>query len=53
MVIEAVTVPEEVLDSFRGRKLFRKTYEKDTLEVVTASRDNAIIITEYILEREP
>ena len=54
MVIEAVTEPDEVLASFRGRTLFRKAYEKDTLEVVTREEDNTIIIiTEYILEREP
>jgi hypothetical protein len=52
MVVNTVTVPDEVEDSFKNRKLYRKKFETDTLEVVTISEDNkVIIITEYILDQ--
>jgi hypothetical protein len=54
MVREAISSPDQVLDSHKGRKLYQKAYEADTLEVVGVQEDNKIIIiTEYMLGQQP
>ena len=54
MIVETVNSPEEVHNSYRERKLYRKTYETDTLEVVVFEADNkVVIITAYILGQQP
>jgi hypothetical protein len=54
MVTETVSAPDAILDSHKGRKLYRKHYEADTLEVVAVQEDNKIVvITQYILGKEP
>lgn len=54
MVVEAVSSPDQVVASYRGRLLYRKALEADTLEVVVKEEDNKlIIITQYFLEPEP
>lgn len=54
MVIAAITLPDQVIDSYHRRKLYRKGYERDTLEVVAKEEENKlIIITAYILGLEP
>ncbi len=52
MVIEAIENPEEALESYKGRKLFQRNYQKEVLEVVTIEESGKIIIiTEYFLEK--
>ncbi|OGG13649.1 hypothetical protein A2773_06260 [Candidatus Gottesmanbacteria bacterium RIFCSPHIGHO2_01_FULL_39_10] len=49
-IIETVRNPEEILDSFKGRKLTRKQFGNKILEVVTTAEGlNTIIITQYYL----
>lgn len=51
MVVETVRHPDEVLDSFRGRQLFRRAYNGLMLEVVVVREDNRhVIVTEYFYE---
>lgn len=51
MAQETVASPDQVLNSFRSRKLFQKTYNGETLEVVVVEEDNKLaIITQYFLE---
>lgn len=52
-IIETVTSPEEVLESFRGWKLHRKRFSDKILEVVTITEGARItIITQYWLALE-
>ena len=52
MVVEAIENSGEVLESYKGRKLFRRTYSNEVLEVVTIEESGKIIvITEYFLEK--
>ena len=51
MVVGAIEDPQEVLPSFRGRRLYRKQLGEDILEVVTIKeRGKIIVITQYFLE---
>ncbi|HUD11495.1 MAG TPA: GNAT family N-acetyltransferase [Candidatus Saccharimonadia bacterium] len=38
MVINAINDPDKVIESYRGRKLYQKAFEADTLEVVARHR---------------
>lgn len=50
-VKQTVNSPEEVLDSYRGRKLLRVKFNNKVLEVVTITDDSIItVITFYYLE---
>ncbi|HEX7633500.1 MAG TPA: DUF4258 domain-containing protein [Candidatus Saccharimonadales bacterium] len=52
MVLDGLHAPDEVVDSYRDRHIFRKQYGTEWLEIVTVKEDNKlIIITQYILER--
>jgi hypothetical protein len=52
MVLEVMHNPEQVLESYRNRQLYRKQYGNEWLEVVTIKEDNKIIIiTQYFLEQ--
>lgn len=52
-IIETVNSPEEILESFRGRKLRRKHFGDKILEVVTITKGTRIIIiTQYWLALE-
>lgn len=52
-ILEAVRTPEEILPSFRGRKLRRKRFGDKILEVVTMTEGSRItIITAYFLKEE-
>ncbi|MBI4991382.1 DUF4258 domain-containing protein [Candidatus Gottesmanbacteria bacterium] len=49
-IIKTVKEPEEILNSFRGRKLRRKKFGDKILEVVTTNGGNKItVITQYYL----
>lgn len=53
MIIEAVKRPEEVLQSFGGRKLRRRRFDGRILEVVTITGDSDItVVTQYWLDEE-
>jgi hypothetical protein len=53
LIIEIVQKPEEILPSFRGRKLRRRQIGDKILEVVTKTEGSKItIITAYYLEEE-
>jgi hypothetical protein len=53
MVIAAVTMPDQIIDSYRGRKMYKKSYETDMLEVVVKIEDNKlIIIIAYLLGQQ-
>jgi hypothetical protein len=53
LIREAVLEPDEVLDSFRGRKLRRKTFGGKMLEVVTITEGKkTIVVTQYYLDKE-
>lgn len=50
-IIEAVRNPDEIKESFRGRKLRRKRFEDRVLEIVTVTEGSKIIvITQYWLK---
>lgn len=52
MVIETINHPDKLIPSFKSRKLYQKSYNKQTLEVVTIQEDGTIVvITQYFLER--
>lgn len=54
MVLEAVSSPDHIVELYRGRRLYQKIIEVDTLEVAVKEEDNKhIIITEYFWESEP
>ena len=51
LVLKTVENPQEVLESFRGRKLRRAKFGDKLLEVVTTTEGSVItIITAYYLE---
>jgi hypothetical protein len=51
LVIDVLTKPDEIQDSYRGRRLYRKSYSQDMLEVVVKEEDNKlVVITAYILD---
>ena len=51
MVLDTLTNSDEVLESYRGRKVYRKKIGEEYLEVVTVIEDNKlIVVTQYILE---
>ena len=51
LVIEVAENPQEVIDSYRGRKLRRARLDDKLLEVVTVTEDSRItVITAYYLE---
>lgn len=53
MIIEAVKRPEEMVQSFRGRKLRRRRFNGRILEVVTVTGDSDItVVTQYWLNEE-
>ena len=50
MVVGTIENPNETLESYKGRKLFRRTFQNEVLEVVTIGESGKIIvITEYLL----
>ena len=49
-VASTILNPDETGDSFGGRKMARKTFGKQTLEVVYIQKDDIIVITVYWLE---
>ena len=52
MVLDCLKNSDEVLQSYRGRELYRKQHGKEFLEVVARKEDNKlIIITQYFLEQ--
>jgi len=52
MVVETVKNPDETSLSYKNRKLYRKRFSEEILEIVTTLEDNkTIIITEYLLEK--
>jgi hypothetical protein len=52
MVLDTLHNSDEVQQSYRGRKLFRKRYGNELLEIVAVQEDNKlIIITQYFLEQ--
>lgn len=51
MVIDTVNSPDAATVSYRQRNLYRKRFGDETLEVVTVSEDDTIIvITQYFLD---
>jgi hypothetical protein len=51
MVIETLKSPDEIIQSYGVREIYRKRYGKELLEVVITKEDNkAIIITQSFLE---
>ncbi len=51
LVIEVAEEPDEILSSFRGRKLRRRQVNDKILEVVTKTEGSRItVITAYMLE---
>ena len=51
MVLEAVQNPDNVIESHRDRRVYQKSYGKETLEIVAIQEHNIlIIITEYFLD---
>ena len=51
MVLDAVQHPDNVIESYRDRRVYQKVYGKETLEIVAIWEHNIlIIITEYFLE---
>lgn len=51
LIIDVVTKPEEILPSYRGRKLRRRKIGDKILEVVTRTDGSRItIVTAYFLE---
>ena len=52
MVVGTIENPNETLESYKGRRLFRKAFQNEVLEVVTIEESGKIIvITEYLLEK--
>lgn len=52
-VTEAVYKPEQVLKSYRGRKLRRRSIHGGILEVVTVTEGSRItVVTAYLLEEK-
>ena len=52
MVIEAIQLPDRATVSYRNRTLYHKSFKGETLEVVTVSEDDTIIvITQYFLDK--
>lgn len=49
-VASTILNPDETSDSFGGRKMVRKIFGKQTLEVVYIQKDDIIVITVYWLE---
>lgn len=53
MVLEVLRDPDEVAKSYRGRKLYRKRYQDEWLEIVVVKEDNKlIVVTQYFLEQQ-
>lgn len=53
VISQVVYKPEEILTSFRGRKLRRKTIRGKMLEVVTSTEGSKItVVTAYYLKEE-
>ena len=51
MVLDTLQHSDNVLKSYRGRQLYRKSYGEEYLEVVARKEDNKlVVITAYILE---
>lgn len=52
-IIRTVREPEEIKQSFRGRKLRRRRFKDKILEVVTTTEGSKItVITQYWLKEE-
>jgi len=52
MVLAAINAPDAATASYRNRTLYRKQFDGETLEVVTTTEDDKIIVvTEYFLEQ--
>lgn len=52
-ILNAVKNPDEIINSFKGRKLRRKKFGDKILEVVTVTEEKTIIIlTQYYLGDE-
>lgn len=52
MALETVKNADQILQTYRGRTLFRKNCGNEILEVVAIKEDNTIvIITQYFLEK--
>lgn len=53
LVEETVRSPEEILESFRGRKLRRKRFGGKILEIVTITKGSRMtVVTQYWLKQE-
>ena len=51
-ILDTVKNPDEVINSYRSRKLYRKWIQRKLLEVVTVKeRDTIIIVTAYYLDK--
>jgi len=51
MVLQTIKSPAAATVSYKQRNLYRKRFGKETLEVVTVSEDDTIIvITQYFLD---
>lgn len=49
-ILKTVKNPEEILDSFKGRKLNRRKFGNKILEIVTVKEGNKVkVITQYYL----
>jgi hypothetical protein len=52
MVLDALRDPDEILQSYRDRQLYRKRYGEEQLEIVIVQEDNKlVVITQYYLEQ--
>ena len=52
-VIKTINDPDEILPSYRKRKLIRKSFNDKILEVVTTIENNkVIVITAYLLKED-
>jgi hypothetical protein len=52
MVLSTLRNPDEILQSYRGRQLYRKRYKEELLEIVAAQEDDKIVVvTQYFLEK--
>jgi hypothetical protein len=52
MVRKVLNDPDNISRSFKGRRLYRKAYGQQILEVVTVKEDNKlVVITEYFVEQ--
>lgn len=49
-ILKTINNPDEIIESYRGKKIYRKKIRNKTLEVITIKEDNKIIIiTQYFI----